>query len=67
MLLHKAGIGNQWSVVRVLARKDGLLYLGTKKSDIYSDNIQIVEPTSHTLRPYGNYSESITVINCSKQ
>ncbi|ELU16140.1 hypothetical protein CAPTEDRAFT_214303 [Capitella teleta] len=62
MLLHKTGIGNQWAVMRVLARKDGLLYLGTNKDDLNTDRITIVKPSSQKLRPYGNYSESFTVI-----
>ena len=61
-VLHKTGIGNQWAVKQVVARKDGYLYLGNSKEDLHSNRAVRVLPSSEDLRPLGNYSDSFTIV-----
>ena len=62
LLLHKTGIGNQWAVLQLLARKDGFLYLGSHRDDLQSGKTIRVLPSSGDIRPLGNYSEAFTIV-----
>ncbi|ELT89642.1 hypothetical protein CAPTEDRAFT_187033 [Capitella teleta] len=60
-LLQKTEIDLQWNIVKVLARKNGFLYIGNSASDLDENLATRVLPSSENIRPLGKYNDAVTM------